>query len=174
MGQEVILSVVGRDRRGLVDALASAIAGHDGNWIGSSMARLGGEFAGIVQVDIPAARREAFLAALVALGEDGIDVTVRGDQGPQASAAGGPAAHLHLTGADHVGIVRDISHALALANVTIDQLHTQVFKGSMSGQDMFAAEADIVLPDDLDVATLRDALERIAGDLVVEIEPKGI
>lgn len=169
--RQIILSVTADDRPGLVDALSTVIADHDGNWLGSSMARLGGQFAGIVQTDIPIARYADFEAAIAALKKHAISVAIRADT-PIADTVTSHAAHLSLTGADHPGIVRDVSHVLAEHGVSIDQLHTQLFAGSMSGQAMFSAEADMALPDGLDAATLHHALEAIAGDLLVEINLK--
>jgi glycine cleavage system regulatory protein len=39
----------------------------------------------------------------------------------------------------------------------------------MSGEAMFQAQADVVLPDGLAIEDLRDALELIAHDLMVDI-----
>lgn len=168
MQRETILSIVAADKPGLVDVVSTAIAEHGGNWLASSMARLEGQFAGIVQVAIPADNWQAFETAMKGLAAHGIEVSLRAG----AQGAADPArrmAELKLTGTDHPGIVRDISHALAQRGVSIEQFHTQLFKGSMSGGEMFAAEADLALPEGLDPDTLREALEEIAGDLLVEI-----
>jgi glycine cleavage system regulatory protein len=53
MPVEMVLTIISKDRPGLVQTLAQVIADHSGNWIDSSMARLGGEFAGILRVDVP-------------------------------------------------------------------------------------------------------------------------
>jgi len=51
MPVEMILTIISKDRPGLVQTLAKS-CDHSGNWIDSSMARLGGEFAGILRVDV--------------------------------------------------------------------------------------------------------------------------
>ncbi len=45
-----VLSVLGNDRAGLVEALAEVVAAHGGDWGRSHMAQLGGKFAGLVLV----------------------------------------------------------------------------------------------------------------------------
>ncbi len=50
MAVELVLTVIARDRPGLIKDLSETIAMHGGNWVDSSMARLGGEFAGILRV----------------------------------------------------------------------------------------------------------------------------
>ena len=40
----LVMTVIGKDRTGLVESLASLVAEHGGNWLESRMCRLGGEF----------------------------------------------------------------------------------------------------------------------------------
>ncbi|MEM1335190.1 MAG: ACT domain-containing protein, partial [Actinomycetota bacterium] len=47
----LILTVIGDDRPGLVQALADVVVRGGGTWKQSSMSRLGTKFAGIVEVD---------------------------------------------------------------------------------------------------------------------------
>lgn len=167
MAVEMVLSVIATDRPGLVQVLAETVAAHDGNWIESSMARLGGEFAGIVLVEIPEQRIGDLEAAFADLARSGIAITAR--RTAASGAPAGTAAVLELTGSDHPGIVRDISTVLARHGASIDDLETEVFTGSMSGEKLFSARARVVLPAGLDTARLREALEAIAQDIMVEI-----
>ena len=50
----LVLTLIGPDRPGLVEAVAQPIAANGGNWLESRMAHLGGKFAGILRVDVPA------------------------------------------------------------------------------------------------------------------------
>ena len=73
----LVLTVIGDDRAGLVDALAGPIAMHGGNWDRSHMARLAGKFAGIVVVSVPDERTDELTAELGTLAAQGLlDVTV--------------------------------------------------------------------------------------------------
>ena len=42
----LVLTVIGDDRAGLVNALAEAVTAHGGNWERSQLAELAGKFAG--------------------------------------------------------------------------------------------------------------------------------
>ena len=53
MARVLVLTVIGEDRPGLVEALAQLISEHEGSWHESRMARLAGHFAGVVQVHLP-------------------------------------------------------------------------------------------------------------------------
>lgn len=165
---DLVLTAIARDRPGIVRSLAETVASHGGNWIDSSMVRFSGEFAGIVHVGVPDARVVDLERALAALTDHGIAVTVRRDTAGERPA--GRRARLELTGADHEGIVAEVSGALARRGVSIEKLTTQVFPGSMSGAPMFAAGADVVLPADLDAEQLRGELEHIARDIMVDIQ----
>jgi len=168
MSKTYVLTALSHDRPGVVEKIAQVIADHSGNWIESAMARLGGEFAGILRVTVPEESIPGLEKALFDLSSDGITVLWQHDS-PQVEPAG-RNAKFELTGQDHTGIVRDITHVLTQHGVSVDRLDTSVFSGSMSGEAMFSAAADIVLPQDLDLDDLRDALELIASDIMVEIE----
>ncbi|HHK74900.1 MAG TPA: amino acid-binding protein [Rhizobiales bacterium] len=167
---EMVLTVIARDRPGLVEALAKVISGHQGNWVDSAMSRLGGEFAGIVKISVPGAQLDSLKYDLAALSNQGIRVTYETDTICPLPA--GNRARLEVMGQDHKGIVRDISRVLAENSVNVESLNTNVFSGSMSGEAMFSAKAEIILPDDLDLDDLCAALEEIAGDLMAEVELK--
>lgn len=165
---DVVLTAIARDRPGVVESIAKIVADQAGNWVDSSMARLGGEFAGIVRIEVPENHVGKLEKALADLGKDGIDVTVHTDT--SHTAPSGHHARLELTGLDHVGIVLEITSILAKNEVSIDELKTSISRGSMGAEPMFSAQADIVLPENLSIDDLREALELIAHDIMVDIE----
>ena len=75
----LVMTIISPDRTGLVEAVARAVADHGGNWLESRMCRLGGEFAGILRVEIPAAKKPELLAALQKLQTHGLQIVVRDD-----------------------------------------------------------------------------------------------
>jgi glycine cleavage system regulatory protein len=171
MNEQLVLTVIARDRPGIIRSLSETIASHSGNWVDSSMARLGGEFAGILMISVPAASVAALETALAGLGKDGIDVAVRRASAPPAAPAPkGRRIYIELTGADHAGIISEISAEIARLGASVEELTTRVFPGSMSGTQMFEAHLDLVIPDGLDPEEVREKLEDIADDLMVEIE----
>jgi glycine cleavage system regulatory protein len=161
------MTVIGRDRPGLVELVARLVAEHGGNWLESRMCRLGGEFAGILRVILPSDREPALVAALQALSGQGLTVVTRRDSPP---ATGTPAAALiELVGQDRPGIVREISAALARQGVNVEELVTECSSAPMSGETLFKARATLGLPASCDLAALRAGLEKIAADLLVDI-----
>ena len=55
----LVMTIISPDRTGLVESIARAVADHGGNWLESRMCRLGGEFAGILRIEIPEEKRDA-------------------------------------------------------------------------------------------------------------------
>ena len=91
----------------------------------------------------------------------------RGTEG--AHGAVGRKMKLELVGQDRPGIVRDISHALASRGVSIEELVTDAVSGSMSGESLVRASAQLRVPADVATSQLRQALEALANDLMVDL-----
>ncbi|MTI43859.1 glycine cleavage system regulatory protein [Roseibium hamelinense] len=172
MQSQLVFTVIAEDRPGLVDRLADAISQAGGNWVESSMARLGGEFAGIVSVDIAPQNIQSLHDNFDPLLADGIAITLRSDL-KQPEPKTGTKAQLDLLSQDHPGLLRQITQVLAAHNVSIEHLETSVGPGSMQGEAMFKATADLRLPDGLSPAQLSEALQETAGDLMADVSLTG-
>lgn len=169
MTTSLAFTVIGPDRPGLVERLAATVADNDGNWLESRMAVLAGQFAGAVLATVPEAKSEALLLALMNLEHDGLRVMVEATPGVQAPRAG-ERVRLEVFGQDHPGIVRDITRVLSEQAVNIAEMETERSMGAMSAEAVFRLHADVELPDNLAAKDLRDALEVLAGDIMVEID----
>jgi glycine cleavage system regulatory protein len=161
----LILTVVGPDRPGLVRALAEAVAARNGSWLESRMARLAGQFAGIVLVEAP----DALLDDLRALEGQGLRITVQSGAAGSAVPVSSPRLALEVVGNDRPGIVRDISQVLAAHAVNIEELTTHMVSGSFSGEPMFRVTATVRAPDDAAVDAVRAGLEQLGNELMVDI-----
>lgn len=164
------LTLIGRDRTGLVGLLAERVAAAGGNWLDARMARLAGQFAGIVSVEVPEPAAEALVSELRRLEGEGLRLTVARGLGDGGAPAGGRALMLSLTGLDHPGIVRDITRALADAQINIEELITGTETAAFSGERLFRATARLLAPGDTPTGALRATLEALAHELMVDIE----
>lgn len=168
MTVSLVLTVIGPDRPGLVEALSQSVASHDGNWLESRMAKMSGQFAGILRVSVPKDRAAGLTEALRSLSPEGLQVVV-------ASSEAGSVEddslnlHLDLLGSDRPGIIREISHALASRGVNVDELNTSIESAPMSGELLFRATADLRVPAGLDLDELRSSLESLAYELMVDV-----
>ena len=166
MQVSLVMTLLGPDRTGLVESVARAVAAHGGNWLESRLCRLGGEFAGILRVELPAEKKTALLDALQKI--PGLNVAIRADE-TKISAAKGGRTKLEIVGHDRPGIVREISAALARAGVNVEEFSSEVVSAPMSGETLFKAGARLQLPERCDLAALKTDLEKIAADLLVDV-----
>jgi glycine cleavage system regulatory protein len=162
-----ILTIIGDDRPGLVSALSAPINAHAASWERSQMSRLAGKFAGIVLVAVADERLDALVADLTGLNAQGLQVAIeRTDESVERESQ---RLHLELLGADHPGIVAEISASLAARQVSIEELSTDVREAPMAGGTLFEARAVLNAPPTTSIEALRSMLEGLAHELMVEI-----
>ena len=161
------LTCIGDDRPGLVSALSAPIKAHGASWERSQMSRLAGKFAGILMVAVPDDRADALAADLRALKDIGLLVALEQTDKPADHAS--VQLSLDLLGADHPGIVAEISAALAAQGIGIEELSTDVREAPMSGGMLFEASAVLEAPPETSMQELRSMLEALADELMVEI-----
>jgi glycine cleavage system regulatory protein len=166
---DIVLTIVGSDRPGLVEAVAAAVARTGGNWLESRMAHLAGKFAGILRVQAPADAVPRLVAAIEQLAHADLKVTVEHGTLPAMSPGARSSLELDLVGLDRPGIVRDISGVLARQGANIEELVTDSSSAPMSGERLFRAHMRLSMPQPADVVRLRGELERFATDLMVEL-----
>ena len=164
----LIITVVGPDRPGLVSALADCAAEHSANWTDSIMANFAGQFAGIVQLEVPPENCDTLIAALRTLESPQLRIVIARAQGGSATTAT-RRLQLDLVGHDRPGIIHGISSQLAQHSVSIYKLKTYIASGAMSGEQMFHMDAQLTVPATLDTDALRAGLESLANELMVDI-----
>ena len=166
---DLVLTLIGPDRPGLVQAVAGIVAEHGGNWLESRMTHLAGKFAGILRAELPAERAPAALKAFAALESQGLKIVA--ETAARAERVGAERTmDLELLGLDRPGIVREIAQLLAGSGVNVEELTTDRTSAPMSGEILFEAKAHVRVPASTNLGQLRAALERIASDLMVEIK----
>ena len=163
---QLVLTVVGDDRIGLVRTLADTVAAHGGNWERSELAELAGAFAGIVLVDIPDERTNALVEALERL--DGL-LRVTTHQPLAADHATGQALRFTVLGNDRPGIVREVSDAIGAHALSIDALTSRTLDAPMAGGTLFEATVVVRLPAGFDAEEVVADLERLAGEIQVDL-----
>jgi glycine cleavage system regulatory protein len=168
MDTHLVIAVIGRDRPGLVNAVSEVVTAGGGNWLDTHMASLSGQFAGILDVSVPTAKADALIAALKTLEAQGLKLII--ERAGDAASITGKVMALDLIGADRPGIVRDLSRVLAAQNVSIAELETERVAGQFSGEPMFKARARLLLPADLSEDKLRQSIESLANEMMVDLD----
>lgn len=168
MALPLVLTVIGKDRPGLVEALSRVVSEHGGSWQESRMAQLANRFAGILLVSVPEPAVAALTKALSGLADQGLQVHVEiGATENQTHEF--RAARLEIVGHDRPGIIHDISESLARHRVSIDDLETEISSASWSGDSLCHVQAKLLLPRDLNPSVLREDLESLANEFMVEL-----
>jgi glycine cleavage system regulatory protein len=164
------LTVIGPDRDDLAKVLAAALAVHRANWEESRFARLDGQVAGILRARLPEEEVAGLLATLATLTASGLHIACeRAGASVTAPAAPARGVRLSLVGQDHPGIIHQISHALLSRGIAVDLLETRYRSASMSGEQLFEADAILVLPAGASTGELRTLLESLANELMIDI-----
>jgi glycine cleavage system regulatory protein len=167
MTTKVILSAVGSDRPGLTQALADAVLAAGGNWLESHLSRLGGKYVGSVLVEIDEDRLPALENRIRDVDASGLHVSI--------VAAGeeptGPAhlVSIELVGQDRPGIVREVTTVLAQLGVNIEDFGSGTENSSWSGERLFRATARLNIPAETSLEQVRNALEAISGEIMVDL-----
>ncbi len=169
MNTNLVLTVIADDKPGLVDTLSSVIAEHGGNWLESSMSQLAGKFAGILRVSVSKENVAELTAGLEALSGDLKLIIEQVDN--EESTEEPVIVQLSLVGNDRPGIVREISHALAVLSINVEQLSTECSPAPMSSDILFRTRATLRVPQGMILEDLQKELESLADDLIVELNP---
>ena len=167
MTTRIILTVMGSDRPGLTQALADAVLAAGGNWLESQLARLGGKYVGAVLVELDGAQLPVLETEIRKIDESGLQVSlVLAGEEPAPSGA---SLGIELVGQDRPGIVREVTSALAALGVNIEEFSTGTENTAWSGELLFRAEARLSLPKGVSVDRVRESLEDISGEIMVDL-----
>jgi glycine cleavage system regulatory protein len=167
MRTSLVLTVIGADRPGIVEQLSHQVLAAGANWEESRMARLAGQFAGLLRVSVDTDRADRLAAGLRALSS--ADLTIVVERSGAVDVARSLSLTLEIVGSDRPGIVRDISHVLARQGINIEELETSVTSAAMSGETLFRARARVRVPETRAVGDIREILEALADNLMVDL-----
>jgi glycine cleavage system regulatory protein len=165
----LIMTIIGADRPGLVQLVADRVAAHGGNWLESRMCRLGGEFAGIVRVELPSGSAADLTASLSALEGQGLRVVVHAEGAVARAPQAGRLEYLEIVGNDRPGIVRQITGVLAAHAVNVEEFSSECVDAPMGGTQLFQARATVLVPAGVSTQLIRSELEKLASDLMVDL-----
>jgi len=170
MHRHFILSLTGPDRIGIVDQVTRLLLDRGGNVETSRMARLGGEFAILMLVAMPAEQFDGLEKDPESLAVPGYKVTIT--PAVQAHAESHPGwlpYRIEVLGADHEGIIHEVAHSLSQQNINIESIDSETTPAPTSGVPLFTMTAYVVVPPDLPVPAWEAGLEELGNHLNLEI-----
>ena len=168
MTTPLVLTFVGDDRPGLVNVISEKVAASGATWLESRSVRLAGKFAGVVLISVPDDRLTELELSLSDLAPAGLRITI--ERGTAAEAEK-PAriVSLDILGRERPGIVRDVTQTLTRLGVNIEEFMSGLESEPFTGAEMFRARARLSVPDGVNLDDLRKALERLAGEIMVDL-----
>ena len=150
---DIVLTVTGTDRVGLVEEVTKVLLDLGANIETSRMARLGGEFAMLMLLSVSPDRVAALESALDHLADRGFKVTTSETQQTYAEAHPGWLGYrVEVDGADHEGIIHEIASGLSRRGINIESMETRVTQAPVSGATLFSMSAVVVVPPQLSEA----------------------
>jgi glycine cleavage system transcriptional repressor len=171
MRNNLVFTLTGPDRIGIVEEVTQVLLEHDGNVETSRMVRLGGEFAILMLVSIPAEQVTGLSKDVESLIAKGYKVaTSQTDQTYADKHRGWLPYQIELQGADHEGIVHEVAHYLSQRGINIEAMDTALVSAPMSGAPLFTMSAEVIVPPDQIEQDWVAALEEVAHHLNVDIK----
>jgi glycine cleavage system transcriptional repressor len=170
MPRNLVLTLTGPDRIGIVDRVTGLLLELGSNVETSRMARLGGEFAVLMLVAMPEGRVAGIEGHLAGLVAEGYKVTTTPADRDEAGAhPGWPAYRIEVHGADHEGIIHEVARHLAGLGISIETMDSETTPAPTSGVPLFSMTARVVVPPGLSGGDWAAGLEEIGGRMNLEI-----
>ncbi|MEC8050031.1 MAG: ACT domain-containing protein [Myxococcota bacterium] len=165
--EDLVFTLLGPDRPGIVKEISALVREHGGNWLESSLSHLAGHFAGLVRVTVSAEHRAALLGALSGLEASGLKVVVADQAGTMLDE--GTRVAFELTANDRPGLIEELTGALTQLEVNVIELHTTAESAPMATEMLFVAQFDVALPGNVDEEALSARLEQLSDDIMIDI-----
>ncbi len=175
MQTNLVLTLTGPDRIGIVEAVTGLMVARGGNVEVSRMARLGGEFAILMLVSIPVEQVADLEADLEGLAARGYKVTTTLVQQSRAEAhPGGIPYRIEVHGADHEGIIQEVAHYLSQRGINIESMDSETTPAPISGVPLFTMTAEVAVPPGLAGQGWEAGLEDLSSHLNLEVRVERI
>jgi len=171
--QQLVISAIGQDRKGLVSQLSAAIVENGANILDSRMTILGGEFAILILVTAPwnaLAKLEQHLPTL----SQELDLTLiskRTNTSEQTESA--LPYHVEVVAIDQPGIVKEIAGFFSEQGVNIHDLNTIRYQAAHTGTPLFSISMTLNVPSALSLSELRERFFNLCDEQNIDgiIEP---
>ncbi len=173
MKKYLVISAMGKDRPGIVNALSKTILDCGCNIEDSRMTVLGGEFALILLISgtwNAIAKMEAMIFGLQK--KLGLSIAARHTEERPAKQNMVPYL-VDVVSMDHPGIVHDVAAFFSQREINIEDLSTWTYAAAHTGTPMFALSMTVSIPADVNIGRLREEFTSFCDDLNLDstLEP---
>jgi glycine cleavage system transcriptional repressor len=170
MQRNLVLTLTGPDRIGIVENLTGLLVARGGNVEVSRMARLGGEFAVLMLVSVPSEQLDGLESDLDRLAAQGYKVTTTQARQSHAEArAGWVPYRIEVHGADHEGIIQEVSRYLSHRGINIESMDSETTPAPISGVPLFTMTGEVAVPPEMVGTGWEAGLDDLSSQLNLEI-----
>jgi glycine cleavage system transcriptional repressor len=170
MRTNIVFTLTGPDRVGIVEAVTRILFAHGGNVETSRMARLGGEFAMLMLVALPGEQLASLEKGVEELISQGYKVTTSLTAQPHGEVHPGWLPYrVEVNAADHEGIIHEVARYLSERGINIESMETETTPAPLSGTPLFAMTALVAVPPALAGESWESALEAEGNRLNLDI-----
>lgn len=165
MSQRLVITALGADRPGIVNALSDALYSNHLNIEDSRMSVLGGEFAILLMVSGEQQAINDFAAKSPQI-EDALQMKLMlKTTEAKAESQGLVPYDVDVIAIDNPGIVHNLASFFSSRQINIVDLETDRYAAAHTGTSMFSLHMTIGVPADIAIAELRDDFVATCDDL---------
>lgn len=165
--KQLVLTIIGKNKVGLVNELSKIISDHHGNWLASNLSNLCGLFAGIVQIEV----EEEYISDLSDTLHHYPNLEIKILTSEETEVKENVSKlDLVITGNDRKGIVQDIASIIRHKGANIVHFTSKQQSAPNWGVPLFNAVATVELTSGMNSDDVIEALEAFASDLIIDIE----
>lgn len=163
-----VITLLGRDRLGIVESFSKTVADHGGTWCESRIMQVEGQFGGVFLAEVPNENADAFETSLESSFQQDFHLAVvRSDADGEAA----PARHsfeVTVLCGDRPRLLHKFAQLCTARQINILELETNLRPAAMTGLMMFEISAVGDSPDPLDQDEFARAFEALGDDVIVD------
>lgn len=164
MLKQLIVTLIGDDKSGLIKNLSHVVSEHKGNWLASNMSELAGQFAGILQISVEDEHYRELCEALSLIP----GLTINFAEGKNQTVwQESPSLIIHDN--DRPGIINDIAQILTKHNIELKAISTHCKDLWQSENNYFYAKLKLTLPEGLNIEKFNQDIAAISTTITVEL-----
>lgn len=174
MQEYLVISAIGEDKPGIINALSKASTDNQCNILDTRMTVLGGEFALLMMINGETKAIGNAQQAIAAKADNlGLTTIFKRTQ-PRKTGTVSRPYRVEVVAIDHPGIVSEIAGFFSAREINIEEMETGAYAAAHTGTPMFSLEMSVNIPGTLTVARLKDEFIAFCDErnLDATIEPR--
>lgn len=174
MQEYLVISAIGDDKPGIINALSKAATDSQCNILDTRMTVLGGEFALLMMISGEATALDSAQQKMnVSADRLGLTTIFKRTQPRKAGTASRPY-RVEVVAIDHPGIVSEIAGFFSGRDMNIEEMETGAYAAAHTGTPMFSLEMSVNIPGSVTIARLKDEFIAFCDErnLDATIEPR--